>query len=427
MSEVNRKVQPAISSPGNIHLVDPETYFLENGVKVVQVDAGTQELVRVEMIFKAGSWYQSGNFISLATNLMLREGTRNHSSQEISDQLDFYGAHLETTAEKDSAYVTLYSLNKHLEKTLPILAELIREASFPAHEFAIFSAKQRQMLEVNMQKVNFMARTRFNALLYSKEHPYGNYLEVEDIGTVKVEKLKTFHTDFYHGGGCTIMVAGKIDPSMRKLLQRLFGDSSWIHPQPVLPVYSGIEAADRQAVIYRENALQSAIRMGCTLFNRQHSDYAGMKVLSTLLGGYFGSRLMTNLREDKGFTYGVGSAIIPLLNSGYFFISCEVGADVTAQAVEQIRFELTRLIEEKVSEKELTLVRNYMLGAFLRGIDGPFAMADTYRDVMEQGLDNEFYSIFLDTIRTITPSELRDLASRYLNPDRMHQLIVGKS
>lgn len=422
---MNRMYQPEIKALDRFNLMEPEVYSLKNGVKVVEFNAGTQDLVKIELIFEAGSWYQSKNFSALATNLMLRDGTSKYTSREISDILDFYGAHLESTAEKDNAYITLYSLNKHLPHTLPVLEDIVRNATYPEQEFGIFSAKQKQMLSVNMEKVNFLARTRFNSLIFGKTHAYGNFLQPEDIDETTATDLRNFHRDFYTINNCTILLAGKVTRELREMLEQHFGSNTDTAATPheidhqLSPVNQKIEK------LTKAGALQSAIRMGKILFNRQHPDYMGMKVLNTLLGGYFGSRLMTNLREDKGYTYGIGSALVPLRHSGYFFISCEVGAEVTNDSLVQITDELQRLRNENISTHELDLVKNYMLGNFLRGIDGPFAMADMYRDIMEQGLDNRFHYQLLDVIRNISAAELRTLAEKYLDPVDMHQLIVG--
>jgi zinc protease len=422
---MDRSIQPEIKQLSSIQLKEPETYFLSNGVKVVQFNAGTQDLVRIEVIFKAGSWYQAHNFTALATNLMLREGTKRYSSREISDSLDFYGAHLETTAERDNAYITLYTLNKHLLDTLPILEDIVKHASFPENEFRIFAGKQRQMLQVNLGKVNFLARTQFNSLIYGKEHPYGNYLVPEDIDQFSIQNLENFYRTNYHSE-VTIMVAGKIHDQLPVMLENAFGTQEWNHQNSNGKEFISTGSVQKNHFIPKPGSVQSAIRIGRVLFNHHHPDFMGMRVLNTLLGGYFGSRLMTNIREDKGYTYGIGSAVVPLLRSGYFFISCEVGAEVTRDAISQIKIELSRLCDTKVSEKELKLVRNYMLGSFLRSIDGPFAMADTYRDIMENGLGNEFQYALLDVIRNLSPAELRELACKYLNPAEMHQLVVGE-
>jgi zinc protease len=423
---MDRSIQPEIKTLDSCRLTEPHTYTLQNGIKVVQFDAGTQELVRIELIFKAGSWHQAQNFTSLATNLMLREGTQRFTSKQISDELDFYGAHLETTAEKDNAYLTLYTLNKHLKNTLPILEDIVKNAAFPESEFKIFAGKQRQLLQVNLEKVNFVARTRFNSLIYGKSHPYGNFLEPEEIDNFDITQLKAFYKSYYHSGNTMIMVAGKVMDGLPGMLENAFGNNDWKYNLQLEQSYPELPSEQKKHFIPKQNAVQSAIRIGRLMFNRHHPDYMGMRVLNTLLGGYFGSRLMTNLREDKGFTYGIGSAAVPLLRSGYFFISCEVGADVTNNALKEINTELLRLCDETVSEHELKLVRSYMLGAFLRGIDGPFALADNYRDIMEEGLNNEFHYNFLEVIRTITPGQLQELACKYLAPSEMHQLVVGE-
>jgi len=422
---MNRKLQPALKPIDPIYLIEPEILLLPNNIKLIQFNTGTQELVKIELIFQAGSWFQEKNFVAFATNLMLREGSLRFTSQQIADTLDFYGAHLESTAEKDTAYLSLYSLNKHLAHTIPVLEEIAKHAIFPEHEFTVFSGKQRQMLQVNMEKVNFIARSRFNSLIYGKLHPYGNYLTVEDIEQTAASDLVSFHRKQYHSSDCTIMIAGKIEPEITALLSESFGGNDWSGSGQVEPVAVVKQEDEKKHFQPKEGASQSAIRIGRILFNKHHPDYMGMKVLNTLLGGYFGSRLMTNLREDKGFTYGIGSTTVPLVHSGYFFISCEVGAEVTDKALTEIETELKRLADEKVSEQELSLVRNYMLGSFLRSIDGPFALADSYRDVMEHGLDNAFHFRMLETIKSINPDQIRDLAVKYLNPEEMHQIVVG--
>jgi zinc protease len=161
------------------------------------------------------------------------------------------------------------------------------------------------------------------------------------------------------------------------------------------------------------------------MFSRSHADFAGMKVLNAILGGYFGSRLMNNLREDKGYTYGIGSSVVPLRKGGYFVISGEVGAGVTKEALSEIKFELNRLCAEQVGESELSLVRSYLTGEMLRAVDGPFAQADLYRELIEDGLEISHFEELIDTIRHINAQQLQDLAIRYLSPDDLFTLVVG--
>jgi predicted Zn-dependent peptidase len=425
MNQPDRYTPPVARKLEPVTLREPEKYTLPNGIPVFQYNSGSQELVRIEMIFKAGSWYQEEPFTAMAANLMLQEGTAKRSAAAIAEALEYRGAYFETTAEKDNAYITLYTLNKHLEFTLPVLEEIIKEAAFSANEFGIMAGKQRQSLVVNQEKVNYLARTRFNALVFGREHPYGAYVNPEDIDELRLHDALQFYRDFYHSGNCSIMIAGKVPPELEGMLLRHFGGSDWNGRHPQRRVWKKNPENSSLQFISKPGALQSAIRIGRELFNRSHPDFTGMRVLNTVLGGYFGSRLMRNLREDKGFTYGVGSAAIPLHETGLFFITCEVGADATRQALDEIHNELAALRSSAVKKHELDLVKNYMSGTFLRSIDGPFAMADVYRSVMEDGLDTEYISRSLDTVMHITPAQLSELARRYLNPDDMHILVAG--
>jgi predicted Zn-dependent peptidase len=273
--------------------------------------------------------------------------------------------------------------------------------------------------------VNFLARTHFNSILFGKNHPYGMYFEPEDIGKITYSDLDEFHKLQYHSGNCSIVIAGRINPGLVNELESHFGGNDWsgIATEPL--TYKLIGSEQKNHFIVKEGAMQSAIRMGGLMFKRSHPDFAGMKVLNAILGGYFGSRLMNNLREDKGYTYGIGSSVVPLRHGGYFVISGEVGAGVTDEALSEIKSELNRLCHEQVQEDELSLVRSYLSGEMLRAVDGPFAQADLYRELIEGGLDISHFEGLIDTIQHINAQQLQDMAIKYLDPENLFTLVVG--
>jgi len=422
---LDRVTPPSIKPLSKIQFPRPEILTLSNGINVYLFDTGTQDVVSIEMIFCAGSWFQHQAFTAMVTNMMLREGTKNYTAQQLAEKLDFYGAHFENTTERDNAYVALYTLNKHLHQTLPLLAEIVKNPVFPEYELKVLAGKQKQLLEVNRQKVNYLARANFNPIIFGKLHPYGMNPEPEELNKVTREMLANFHQSYYHSGKCSIVVAGKIHPETKELLEQHLGNNNWNGTLPKQAEFQFEGAEIKNHFIQKEGAMQSAIRLGCRMFDRKHPDFAGMKVLNTILGGYFGSRLMTNLREDKGFTYGIGSSIIPLRKSGYFVISGEVGADATDESLGEINSELYRLCDELVPENELSLIRSYLAGEMLRAIDGPFALAGLYRELIEDGLDYLHLENLIETVQHITAPELRNLAIRYLNPDSLYTLVVG--
>lgn len=426
MTRPDRTQAPAMKAMDDFKVSEPGHITLDNGIPLYVINKGTQDLVRISLVFGAGAWYEDMPFTAQASNLMLREGTSLLASEEIEGKLDFYGAYLETAVEQDNSYVSLYSLNKHVNELLPLLRDIIREASFPEKEFEIMIGRQKQYLAVNEQKVNYLARTRFSALIFGPGHPYGTYRQAAHLENINVAALKEFHQKHYTPGNCRIVVAGKVSDELIRMLNETLGDKRWQNESLPLRDFTSTADAEFKHYLVRKDTIQAAIRIGKQLFNRTHPDFLGMQVLNTVLGGYFGSRLMTNLREDKGYTYGVGSALISLQHSGSFFITSEVDAEVAHQAASEVYIEIDRLRNDLVPDRELQLVKNYMLGKFLRSIDGPFAMADMLMSVLESGLDMSYFNRYTEVIRSITAAELRDLARLHLEPATFHEIIVGK-
>jgi predicted Zn-dependent peptidase len=334
---------------------------------------------------------------------------------------------MEVHVAQDSASVVLYTLNKHLKSTLPVLEDVIKNSAFPQEELTTYLTNKKQKFLVNNQKVANVARKHFAELIFGEKHPYGINVKESDFDTIKKQNLIDFYTQFYKANNCKIILAGKINEEVYPLLEERFGGSEWLFSNDTsrAPVQIAT-AAQREQVIIKEGALQSAIRIGKVLFNKTHPDYNSLQVLNTVFGGYFGSRLMSNIREDKGYTYGIGSGLVSLKNSGYFFISTEVGVEVCSNAIKEIYMEMNRLRTELIPEDELTLVKNYMLGTFLRSVDGPFAMADRFKGILEYGLSYDYFDKYIATVKSISASQLLELAKVYFDKDSMIELVVGK-
>lgn len=426
---LDRKKSPSFKTIESIDIIKASEEKLKNDVPLYIVNAGEQDLIKIEFIFPAGKWHESFPMVASTTNSMLDEGTTKHTAEEIAENIDSYGAFLEADIDKDFASVSLYSLNKHLKSTLPIVEDLIKLSIFPQNELNTYLQNKKQRFLVNSKKVNYIARRAFSELIFGKEHPYGNNSSLEDFDTLKRDDLINFYNNFYKSDNCKIVVSGKVKDDTINLINEHFGGNEWSlgNNNNILKKEAIITShPQKKHLIYREDAIQSAIRVGRVLFSKNHPDYMGMKVLNTVLGGYFGSRLMNNLREDKGFTYGVGSGVVPMKNAGCFFVSTEVGVDVCKQAVDEIYVELKRLREELIKDEELDLVKNYLMGVFLKSIDTPFALADKFIEVLEFGFGYEYYDKYFHTIKTITPHDLRELAIKYFQEEDMTELVVGK-
>ena len=427
MQTLDRKLSPAFKTVEKIEMIHATEQRLRNNIPVYAINAGTQEIIKIEFLFPAGMYQQQMPLQAATVNSMLEEGTSKMNAAQIAEAVDFYGAFLETGVEQDNASVVLYTLNKHLRATLPVIEMIIKDAAFPQQELDIHLQNKKQKFLVNNQKVATLARKRFAELVFGEQHPYGRDVKDADFETINKSHLNAFYKTQYTSDKCKIILAGKIDDDVYKQLDDCFGGDDWnggsAENKNTLLIQT---TADREHLIYKEDALQSAIRIGKLLFNKTHADFHPMQVLNTVYGGYFGSRLMSNIREDKGYTYGIGSGMVSLKHSGYFFISTEVGVDVCQDALKEIYFEMDRLREELVTEEELQLEKNYMLGTFLRNTDGPFALADRFKGLLEYGLGYDYFDRYIATVKSITASQLRDLANIYYDKTSMIELVAGK-
>jgi zinc protease len=425
---IDRTIIPQVNDIEQVSLIRASEKKLGNGIPVYTVNAGSQDLVRIELVFNAGFIVQPAPLISATVNDLLDEGTATMTAQQIADRIDYYGAFLETEVAHDEASVSLFTLNKYLGDVLPVVEELVKGPVFSGKELAVNLQNRKQKFIVSTQKVADMARKKFNQLLFGNNHPYGYFVQLEDYDKVFREQLVEFHGQHYRADDCRIIISGKVDDNAIKLLDKHFGGSDWTRKSPIKNANNyHIDATQKGShLVLKEDALQSAIRIGKVMFNKTHPDYLPMLVLSTVLGGYFGSRLMSNIREDKGFTYGIGSAMVSLKESGYFFIATEVGVEVTQKAIDEIYKEMRRLREEPVGMNELGLVRNYLLGSFLGSVDGPFALADRFKGILLYGMGYEYYDNYINAIKTTSPERLMELAQKYFKEEDMIELVAGK-
>ena len=431
--EINRIITPEIININpesfGIDSLMPSIHQFANGISYYQINKGTQDVLKIEFLFKAGTYYQEIPFSAFSAVQLISEGTLSYTAEKIADTFDYFGAFIEKEIDRDFASLTIYCLNKHLAQLLPFVEEIIKTPQFPESEISIFKEKQKSQLTINLQKVDFIARTKFTELIFGASHPYGQKAEIEDIERIEKKHLANFHQKFFHSDNCNILISGKILPDSISLLAKHFGNSKWGNTSFLISnndSFSIAGAPQLKNFVEKEDAVQSAIRIGSVMFARQHPDFNKFKIVNTILGGYFGSRLMKNIREDKGYTYGIGSGILPLKHSGYFFISTEVGQEYTSQTLNEIYKELKRLREELIGKDELSLVKTYKIGEFMRSIDGPFAIAEMIKTMIQFDLSVDYYKEYLQTIQKITPEEIQLIANKYLQDNNLYEICVGK-
>lgn len=423
-----RTVPPEKRKFESLEITRAELKHLGNNISQYIINSDNYEVIRIDLIFDAGISRQDMPLTASTTNAMLMEGTRNLSSSQIAGLLDFNGAYLNVEANPDTATVSLLSLNKRLPETITVLNELIKEPSFPEKELKVYLNKRKQNFIIDNSKVKVLAQRCFNELIFGACHPYGQKVEVPDFDNINNGQLIEFHSRHYTSDNCKIILSGLVNEPVTDFTGEYFGKAMWNNDKTSIFNNNVIEDKQPEKVmINKPDAVQSAIRIGKLMINRDHPDHTGMIVLNTVLGGYFGSRLMSKIREEKGYTYGIGSIIVSLQQAAYFFVSTEVAAEVVKECTNDIYTEIRKLREELITEEELNRVRSYMSGDLLRQFDGPFASADGLRTILDSNLDYSFYEQLFHTIRQITPMELNMLANKYLKEESFTEVVAGKN
>ena len=424
---MDRTIQPEIQALKNFHILSPVRTTLPNGVPLTVVNAGEQEVVRMDILFAGGRWQQSQKLQALFTNRMLREGTQKYTAATIAEKLDYYGSWLELSSSSEYAYITVYSLNKYLAKTLEVVESMIKEPLFPQKELQTILDTNIQQYLVNTSKVDFLAHRSLLKSLYGEQHPCGKIVMEEDYHTITPEVLREFYERYYHSGNCSIFLSGKVTDDIISRVTDIFGIPFGQY-QLQMPKLSFPFAAIPEKRIFteREDAMQSAVKMGCTTITREHPDYPKLRVLMTLFGGYFGSRLMSNIREDKGYTYGISAGVVFYPDSGLLIVSTETDNEYVEPLIQEVYHEIDRLHQEPVSAEELRMVRNYMLGEMCRSYESPFSLSDAWIFIATSGLKDDYFARSLQAVNEITPAEIQDLAQRYLCKETLKEVIAGK-
>lgn len=428
MTSINRTIAPPAHPVGSIQLIEPEQVLLNNNLPVFYISSPTQPVLKVEITFNAGSAHHNNPLIPSFTSSMLQEGTRHRSAKEIIDAVDYYGAFLEIDHDKDFASVTLYTLNRYLAQTLPVIAELITEPTFPAQEWSIMRSNKLDKFRMNLGKVSFIAGKAFQEAIF-RGTAYGTPFGEKDYISVERQDLQAFWLSHYGFDKACVFVSGDVTAEVLDTLKRVLGQSgtgAYRFDQPLPAAETSLAGNSRELFIEKADAIQNAIRIGRRMFTKDHPDFFGMKVLTTILGGYFGSRLMSNIREDKGYTYGIGAGTASYKSDGYFFISTEVGSDVSNAALEEIYKEIAILQDNLVEESELSLVKNYLLGNLLKSFDGPFERMERFKSTYLYGIDHAFFNRYTDAIKNATAEQLRELARKWLQKKDLIQLVAGR-
>ncbi|MDR1879168.1 MAG: insulinase family protein [Bacteroidales bacterium] len=421
-----RSIQPPLHPVSALNPLPVMLHTLKNSIAVMGLNDPNMALIRLDVQLKAGSYFQQKPAVSQATLKLITEGVQDVSAQQIAETLDYAGAYFEAVPDRDFATFSIYFPKEAQPTILPLLEKMFTQAVFPEEKLTVLKKNMKKNLVINMEKTAYLAHAHFIAHVFGEQHPYGSSLTPENIDNLVRKDIVSFYQQRFHAGNIRLFVAGNIDDSFLHLLDNTLGNIPYKEPNKQ-EHYEPQRQSGQDKIIHieKENTVQSGICIGKRLFNYTHSDWIAVSVLNTVLGGYFGSHLMTNIREDKGLTYGIYSKLTAFLQDGLFLIRADVNKNHRQQAVDEIFKELALLSYSRIPEKELRLVKNYLSGALLRHFDGIFSQTDRVALIANYNLPSDYWQHYVQTIEAVDTDTLFGLANTCLQSDSMTTVTVG--
>jgi len=421
---INRKKGPVIHPVQKLNIPHIDQYRLPNGLKVCEINLGSQEIVKIELVHTAGRTCEDQHLLSRATSSLLKDGCGNLTSAEVAEKIDFYGSSIKTASNMDFSFTSIHTLNKHFDRIMPLLHDMYSAPTFPEDEIEKFKSLNIQKLKEELTKNEVITYRQITEEIFGIDHAYGyNSRETDYLG-IDRDKILQHYNDYYGTDNCYLFVSGHVTDSIRKSIESHFGQTTKISKKKSYQPSTTI-LERKEILINSKNEHQSAIKTGRKLFDKNHSDNAEVFVLNTLFGGYFGSRLMTNIREEKGLTYDIYSSVDQMLYDGCFYISTEAAPEYVAPILKEVYYEMEVLKQEKPSIEELQMVKNYLMGNFMNMLDGPMNVASFAKSMILTGKNPEEFHEFAEAIIEIQPETIMEAARKYFNKEDMIEIVVS--
>lgn len=421
---LDRSLSPEFKVPEDFELRHPERFSLDNGIPVFYYPTPGIDAVKIEITCRGQreKLPLEQTLLPSFTLQMLLEGTKHKSAAEIANILDFHASEISPILTFGREGLSILSTKKHIFSVLDLLIELIHSPSFPEDMLIKRKSQRKLSIQLDREKTNARAGQLFRKALFGPSHPYGFEIDSQQVDIISQEKLR-FYADQLLWQGTEVFITGNIT---KENLNDVF---DFLNQVPNKSILEGVVLPESNSLeqIYeqRENAVQSSLRLGYFSIPKNHPDFISLTVFNTILGGYFGSRLIKNIREDKGHTYGIYSGLAEIGNSNYWVISADVQKAHHRNVIHEIHHEIDRLIHEPLEMDELETVRNYQIGQMLGRFSSAFDLMDRFRAVYHSDLELSFYAEKLEFLKRFTADEVMKTGEKYFKNSPLIEVIVG--
>ncbi len=422
---LNRLLPPPTHPLTSITLPTPTVSHLPNGARLHLLANAAQPVLRLQVVLPAGKYQEPAPGLAQLTARLLTEGTATRTARQIADEVAFYGASLDCEAGLDHATLTLYCLARHLPTLLPLVQEVLAAPTFPEPELLQMKTRISQNMRVERQKTSFRASEEFNRQLFGEDSPYGRSFNEASFATITADQLRAFHAAAYGPAGAEIFLSGDVADYAAGVAEVL---GQWPATEAAaLPAVAPTRTSYPTGLVAVpvEGSIQASVRVGRRWPALSEAQTPELLLLVKVLGGYFGSRLMKNIREDKGYTYGIHASVVAREQAAALVIGTDVNGDRAEATRQEIAYELERLQTELLDEDELETVKNYTLGKLMGETATVFEQADKYRHIMLHGLRPDYDQQLVRQTRAATAADLQALARTYLSPADMLTVVAG--
>lgn len=416
---IDRSQIPETRIPSKLPAINYSRVQLSNGL-VVYSARDEEELVRITFYFDCGSMYETKQGVASALSKLILSGSKKYSAYEIEETLDFYGAYTDIDCTYSHISFTIFCVKDYVHPILAFLEEVLRDVEIPEKEFRLYIDKSVENLKVNEQKTSFLARRLFHENMYGPAHPYGQSMKAADYSALSRDEIQNYYKDYLITGLGQVQVNTPLNEEALILLSRFPRGTTKSKVDA-----SKLKEGGKHMELHYPDAVQASLYVGMPCLSRQDPDYPAWSLMITLFGGYFGSRLMKNIREDKGYTYGISAGTHHLPDRSFLAIRSDVKNEARLECVDEIFKEIERLKATPVEEEELLTVKNYMLGSLQRSFDGSLALGDRYRIVLDHQLPLDYYQTYSQKILNLTQEDVYQIANKYLDTNKLHVVSVG--
>lgn len=425
MNNLDRSQAPAVYNLPTMHIPAPRTFTLDNGIEVNILDAGTEEVNCITALLQGGTAEAPRGFIAQLQAALLREGTASTDSATLADILDFNGSWWKGVAHNHYLGATMYSLNNKLPHTLPLFVEMLQAPRMGEEEAAVVKESMACSMEVEQAKVAFHAQQASERAMLGATSPLITNWEPDDIRNIDTAEVRRLYHDNMATTGMAVYISGRVTPAMEDMIcRRLSGLQSTGH-SPRLNIKPMAATLLGRIEISRPDALQSALVMTLPAVDRRSPDYIPLRIATTALGGYFGSRLMSNIREEKGYTYGINAALLGQKEGGYIKIATETDNRHVDSVIAEVERELRRMATHPLSTTELNALKQFYMTSLVSQLDSPFTMMEHRITQRLAGTPEAYFEQQQQILASITPADIAHIASRYMLPDRLTVAIAG--